>query len=224
MKSILIVGLGDFGHYLCRELAARKNEIMIIDSDETAIEDLLNVATSSLIGDCTRESVLRSIGVQNFDMCFVCISGNFQANLEITSLLKDLGAKYVVSQVRNEVHGKFLLRNGADEVIHPNKGSARRAAVKYSSDKILDYIDLKDGYSIYEVTPLKEWVGKSILSSNIRARYDMYIIGITSAASDGDTPARSTNYMPSPQTIIHEDDHLMVLAHESTMNKFVHRV
>ncbi len=214
MKSILIIGLGDFGHYLCHELMQFKNEIMIIDSDETALEDLNGLETSSLIGDCTRESVLRSIGVQNFDICFVCISGNFQANLEITSLLKDLGAKYVVSQVRSLVHSMFLLRNGADEVIHPNKVSAKRAAVKYSSDRVFDYIDLGDGYSIYEITPLKEWVNKSILDSNIRAQYDMYIIGIV---SKDDT----SNYMPSPQTVIEPDDYLMVLAHESTMKKFL---
>lgn len=214
MKSILIIGLGDFGHYLCRELMQFKNEIMIIDQDETALEDLTGLVTSSLIGDCTRESVLRSIGVQNFDLCFVCISGNFQANLEITSLLKDLGAKHVVSQVRSEIHSKFLLRNGADEVIHPNKVSAKRAAVKYSSDRVFDYIDLGDGYSIYEITPLKEWVNKSILDSNIRARYDMYIIGIVSKDD-------VSNYMPTPQTVIEKDDHLMVLAHESTMARFM---
>ncbi len=214
MKSILIIGLGDFGHYLCRELMQFKNEIMIIDSDEAALEDLTGLVTSSLIGDCTRESILRSIGVQNFDLCFVCISGNFQANLEITSLLKDLGAKYVVSQVRSEIHSKFLLRNGADEVIHPNKVSAKRAAVKYSSDRVFDYIDLGDGYSIYEITPLKEWVNKSILDSNIRARYDMYIIGIVSKDD-------ISNYMPTPQTVIEGDDHLMVLAHESTMARFM---
>lgn len=214
MKSILIIGLGNFGHYLCRELMQFKNEIMIIDQDETALEDLTGLVTSSLIGDCTRESVLRSIGVQNFDLCFVCISGNFQANLEITSLLKDLGAKYVVSQVRSEIHSKFLLRNGADEVIHPNKVSAKRAAVKYSSDRVFDYIDLGDGYSIYEITPLKEWVNKSILDSNIRARYDMYIIGIVSKDD-------VSNYMPTPQTVIEKDDHLMVLAHESTMARFM---
>ncbi|MCD8379333.1 MAG: TrkA family potassium uptake protein [Lachnospiraceae bacterium] len=217
MKSILIIGLGNYGHYLCRDLANLKNEIMIIDKDETVLEDLLDVATSSLIADCTRESVLKRIGVSNFDICFVCISGNFQNSLEITSLLKDLGAKYVISQVSNEVHAKFLLRNGADEVILPNKDSAIRAAMKYNNDHIFDYIDLKGGYSIYEITPLKEWVGKSILDSDIRARYDVYIIAITS-------PDQTTNYMPNPKTVIKEGDHLLVLAHESRMNQLIKKL
>lgn len=217
MKSVLIIGLGDFGHYLCRDLAELKNEIMIVDKEETAMEDLLDIAADSLIADCTRESVLKKLGVSNFDICFVCISGNFQCSLEITSLLKDLGAKYVVSQVRSEVHAKFLLRNGADEVIHPNRGAAMRAAVKYNNDHVFDYIDLKDGYSIYEITPLKEWVNKSILSSDIRARHDMYIIGIISKNG-------RTNFMPDPQTVIREDDRLMVLSHEGAMDRVIRKL
>ncbi|MCD8398947.1 MAG: TrkA family potassium uptake protein [Lachnospiraceae bacterium] len=217
MKSILIIGLGDFGHYLCRDLAGLKNDIMVVDQDETAIEDLLDLVSDSLIADCTRENVLKKIGVSDFDICFVCISGNFQSSLEITSLLKDLGAKYVVSMVRSEVHAKFLLRNGADEVIHPNRGAAMRAAVKYNNDHIFDYIDLKDGYSIYEITPLKEWVGRTILSSDIRAKHDMYIIGIISASGQ-------TNFMPDPQTLIHEGDHLMVLAHRDTIERMMRKL
>ncbi len=217
MKSFLIIGAGDFGHYLCRDLAEMKNEILIVDKNEMALEDLVDVATSTLIADCTRESVLRRLGVANFDVCFVCIGGNFQSNLEITSLLKDLGAKYVVSQASNEVHIKFLLRNGADEIIHPHKDSAMRAAVKYNSEHVFDYMDLKDGYSIYEITPLPEWTDKSILSSNIRARYEVYIIGIV--AENGET-----SYMPSPQKVIHKEDHLLVLAHEETVEKLLKKM
>ncbi len=217
MKSILIIGLGDFGHYLCKDLAGLKNDIMAVDQDETALEDLLDIVSDSLIADCTRESVLRKIGVSDFDICFVCISGNFQSSLEITSLLKELGAKYVVSMVRSEVHGKFLLRNGADEVIHPNRGAAMRAAVKYNNDHIFDYIDLKDGYSIYEITPLKEWEGRTILSSDIRARCGMYIVGII-------RPDGQTNFMPDPQTVICEGDHLMVLAHQQTIDRLMRRL
>ncbi len=214
MKSILIIGAGNFGHYLCRDLAALQNEIMIIDKNENALEDLLDVATDSMIADCTRESVLKRLGVSNFDMCFVCLneaSANFQTCLEVTSLLKDLGANYIVSLAENAVDEKFLLRNGADEVIRPNKDSAIRAAVKYNNDNIFDYIDLKDGYSIYEITPLSQWVDKSILDSNIRVNYNVYIIGIVHTNG-------STDFMPDPKTVIHADDHLLTLSHENTMN------
>ncbi len=214
MKSILIIGLGNFGHYLCRDLANMNNEIMIVDKDEGAIEDLLDVATSSLIADCTRESVLRRLGVSDFDICFVCIGGDFQSNLQITSLLKDLGASYVVSKANNEIHAKFLRRNGADEVIHPNKDSAMRTAVKYNNNNVFDYIDLKGGYSVCELAPLKQWINKTILESDIRAKYGVYILGIIHADN-------SSNFMPSPKTVILEDDHLMVLAHENTITRLI---
>ncbi|MCD8098903.1 MAG: TrkA family potassium uptake protein [Lachnospiraceae bacterium] len=216
-KSFLIIGLGDFGKYLCRDLAKMKNEIMIVDRNERALEDLLDVATSSLIADCTRESVLKKIGVGNFDVCFVCISHDFQSSLEVTSLLKEFGAQYVVSQAANDAHKKFLLRIGADEVIHPHQDSAKRAAVKYNSEHVFDYVDLKDGYSVYEITPLPEWVGRSILDSNVRARYDVYIVAVIHASG-------GTEFMPGSQTVIGSDDHLMVLTNEETMENLLRRL
>ena len=125
MKSILIIGLGKFGHHLCMNLAELGNEIMAVDSKEEVLEDLLSVVTSAKIGDCTNEEVLKSLGVRNFDICFVCIGTNFQSSLEITSLVKELGAKYVVSKANRDIHAKFLLRNGADEVIYPDRDIAR---------------------------------------------------------------------------------------------------
>ncbi len=210
MKSMLIIGLGDFGHHLCHQLVKMKNEVMVIDKNEAAIEDLNGIAHSRLIADCTSSNVLEKIGVSNFDICFVCIDADFKTSLIIVNLLKELGAKYVISQTDDDVLAKFLLKNGADEIIYPNSDSAVRAAVKYSSEYIFDYINLDAEYSIYEITPIKEWVGKSILESKIREKYDTYIIGIYSA--DG-----KKTIMPNPNTVIKAADHLMVLAHAKTI-------
>lgn len=217
MKSMLIIGLGDFGHHLCRHLVHMKDEVLIMDKDEAALDDLQDIANTRLIADCTQKSALERVGVANFDICFVCIGSDFKSNLIIVSLLKELGARYVVSQTDDEVLAKFLLNNGADEIIHPNKDSAMRAAVKYSSEHIFDYVNLKGGYSIYEITPLDEWVGKSILQSEIRDKYNTYIIGILSVDS-------GTTVMPSPNTVIRHDDRLMVLAHETTMKKLLKKM
>ena len=210
MKSVLIIGMGNFGHYLCKSMIEQGNEIMIIDKNEEAIEDLASQVTSALIADCSKEANLRKIGVSNFDICFVCISDDFLMNLEITSLLKELGAQYVVSKANNEIHTKFLLRNGADKVIHPDKDIAERTAVKYSNDNISDYIELQDDYSIYEINPLAEWVGKSLKESNIRAVYKIVIIGVINERG-------KTNITPSPDYVIKETDHLMIIAHEDDM-------
>ncbi len=214
MKSMLLIGLGDFGHHLCRHLLKMKNEVLIVDKNEEAIEDLVDFASNSLIADCTSKSVLEGIGVSNFDMCFVCIGRDFRSNLIIVSTLKELGAKYIVSETDDEMLEKLLLNNGANEVVHPNKDSAIRSAVKYSSEHIFDYLHLSAGYSIYEITPLKNWVGRSIISSKIREKYDTYIIGIKK--SD-----HKTNIMPSPDTVISDTDKLLILAHEKTMDQLL---
>lgn len=210
MKSMLIIGLGDFGHHLCTQLVHMKNEVMIIDKDENAVDDLKGIVNSSLIADCTSRKVLEKIGVNNFDMCFVCIDSDFKSSLIIVDSLKELGARYIVCQTDNHTLSKFLLANGANEIIYPNRDSAVRCAVKYSSEHIFDYVNLTAEYSIYEISPIRDWIGKTILESKIREKYDTYIIGVTS--EDG-----ITKMMPSPNTILCATDHLMVLAHEKTI-------
>lgn len=208
MKSVLIIGLGRFGHHLTRNMLEQGNDVMIIDSDEKMIEDLVPYATSAKIGDCTNPEVLRGLGIDNFDIVFVCIGTNFQSSLEITSLVKEMGAKLVVSKATRDIQAKFLLRNGADEVIYPEKDLAEECAVRYSMDNIFDYMEMADGYGIYEITPLTEWCGKSIRESNIAAKHRISILGIKK--QDG-----STNMMPSPDYVIKAEEHLVVLANSS---------
>ena len=163
MKSVLIVGIGRFGRHLAKKFVELGNEVMIVDNDEEKISELIPIVTTAQIGDCTNEEVLRSLGVRNFDICFVCIGNNFQSSLEVTSLLKELGAKHVISKANREIHAKFLLRNGADEVVYPEKDLAEKTATKYSANNVFDYIELTDEYSIFEIPPMKSWIGKKIV-------------------------------------------------------------
>ena len=88
MKSFLIIGMGNFGHHLCRELAKQRCEVMAVDAVAEAVEDVLSLVVSAKVGDCTNEEVLRSFGIPDFDACFVCVSSDFKNSLQITSLLK----------------------------------------------------------------------------------------------------------------------------------------
>ena len=144
MKSILIIGMGRFGRHLCMNLSTLGNQVMIVDEKEENLEELLPYVVSAKIGDCTNEAVLRSLGISNFDLCFVCIGTNFQSSLEITSLVKELGGRHVVSKANRDIHAKFLLRNGADEVIYPDRDIAEKLAVRYSANHVFDYIELTD--------------------------------------------------------------------------------
>jgi trk system potassium uptake protein TrkA len=213
MKSILIIGLGRFGSHLCRNLAQLDNEIMIVDQNEELLEPLLPYVTSAKIGDCTKEEVLKSLGVGNFDKCFVCIGTNFQSSLEITCLLKELGAKYVISKATRDVHAKFLLRNGADEIIYPDRDIAEKCAVKYSSDSVIDFFELSKDFSIYELKPLKEWIGKSILELNFRNRYHVSIIAIKNE--------NGIQAMPLAEYCFHENEHLMIIGRNDDIRKLV---
>ena len=216
MKSILIIGMGRFGTHLCMDLSKLDNEIMIVDREEEKLEDLLPYVTSAKIGDCTNEKVMKSLGVGNFDLCFVCIGSNFQSSLEITSLLKEFGASYVVSKANRDIHAKFLLRNGADEVIYPDRDIAEKVAVRFSANQVFDYVELGDGYSIYEIAPLPEWIGKSVREINVRVKYNINIIGIK-----GDSGISLT---PGVDYIFQNGEHLMIIGSQKDIAKIVKKL
>jgi trk system potassium uptake protein TrkA len=213
MKTILVIGIGRFGKHLSRKLIELGNEVMIIDKEEEKLSELLPLAASAQIGDCTKEEVLRSFGISNFDLCFVCVGTNFQSSLEITSLLKDLGAKYVISKASRDIHIKFLLRNGADEVIDPEKDIAEKLAVRCSANNLFDYIELTKDISIYEIPPAESWIGKSIKEVNFRARYHASIL----ATKIGDR----VSLLPSADHIFRQDEHLMVIGRHSDVEKIL---
>ena len=181
MKSMLVVGIGRFGIHLIKELVKLGNEVMVINDREDGIEEIIPIVNDVIIGDCTKKDVLNSVGVGNFDVCFVCVGTNFQASLETTFLLKELGAKCVVSRVSEDVQEKFLLRNGADEIVYPERQEAERAAVKYSSESIFDFFELSNNVSIYETALIPQWIGKSLSELNFRARYRANVLAVKDA-------------------------------------------
>ncbi|MCI8494891.1 MAG: TrkA family potassium uptake protein [Lachnospiraceae bacterium] len=212
MKSILVIGIGRFGKHLCMDLVQNGNDVMAVDEKEDNLEDILSVVTSVKIADCTREEVLRSFGVSNFDICFVCIGTNFQSSLEITSLLKEMGAPYVISKATRDIQAKFLLRNGADEVVYPDRDIAKRIAIKVSANHVYDYMEMGD-YSIYEIQPLEEWVGKSIKQMNFRVKYNANILGIKKEGQ--------STLLPDADHIFTAEEHLMVIGKKEDIDRIV---
>ena len=204
MKSILIIGMGKFGHHLCENLLKLGNDVMAVDISEDKVADMIYKVTNIQIGDCTNPQVVRSFGVGNFDIVFVCIGSNFQNSLEVTSLVKEMGAKHVISKANRDIHAKFLLRNGADEVIYPDRDIAEKLSVRYSTDHVFDYIELTPEYSIYEIPPLPEWVHKSIREVDIRNRYHISVLGIKREGR--------AQLMPPADYVIQAQEHLMVIS------------
>lgn len=211
MKSILLVGVNRFGSLLANQFSKLGHEIMAIDKNEDRVNAILPVVTDAQIGDSTNEAFLRSLGINNYDVCIVTIGSDFQSSLETTSLLKELGGKMVISRADRDVQEKFLLRNGADEVINPEKQIAQWAAIRYGSEHVLDYIKLDDDHAIYEVPIPKDWLGKSIEKIDIRKKYGINILGVKENGR--------MNLTVTPETVLSGDKSLMVLGKQKAIEK-----
>ena len=211
MKNILLIGLGRFGKHIALQLNQMGHEIMAVDINEERVNKVLPFVTNAQIGDSTDAQFLESLGIGNFDICFVTIGDSFQNSLETTSLLKELGARYVVSRAERDVQEKFLLRNGADAVVYPEKHEAKWAAIRYTADHILDLIQLDNTHAILEVEVPESWLGKSIIELDIRKKYGVNIMAIKHNDS--------INVNVEPDIVLTEDITLLVLGDYKNLKK-----
>lgn len=211
MKNILLIGVGRFGRHIAMQLSQLGHQVMAVDINEERINDVIPFVTNAQIGDSTNEEFLRTLGIGNFDVCFVTISSNFQNSLETTSLLKELGAKSVVSRAERDVQAKFLLRNGANNVVYPEKQMAKWAAIRYSADHIFDYIEIDEQHAIFEVQVPKEWIGKSVGELDVRRRFGINILGIKRAGK--------TDVSVMSNTILSDDITVLALGEYKALQK-----
>ena len=178
MKAVLLIGLGRFGKHIAAELNKLDHQIMAVDINEERVNNILPIVTNAQIGDSTNAEFLSSLGVRNYDVCIVTIGDDFQNSLETVSQLRELGAKKIIARASTGIQEKFLLRNGADRVVYPEKQLAAWTAIRCTSDHILDYIELDEDYSIYELEVPSEWHGKTILQLDIRKKYNINVLGM----------------------------------------------
>lgn len=214
MKSILLIGLGRFGKHIALQLNQLGHQVMGVDHNEERVNDAMDIVTNAKIGDSTNEEFLSSLGIANYDVCIVAIGNDFQSSLETTCSLRELGAKFVVSRAERDGQAKFLLRNGADEVVYPEKQVAKWAAIRYSADHILDYIELDDTHSIFEVSVPKSWIGRSIGQLNIRHKYNINIMAIKQNGK--------MHVSVTPDTVLTEDKTMLVLGEYKALQKCFH--
>ena len=187
---------------------------MAIDKCEERVEEILPYVTNAQIGDSMNEDFLRSLGVPNYDVCLVAIGHDFQGSLETTSLLKELGAKMVVSRAARDVQAKFLLRNGADEIVYPEKQLAVWTAIRYSSDHIFDYIELDKDNAIFEINIPESWLGKTVGEINIRQKYNINIMAVKRNSK--------LDLTVTPDTRFERGEVLLVLGNNKDIQKCFH--
>lgn len=213
MKTFLVIGSGTFGHHLCRNIVETECEVMLVDIKEENMNDLLDIVTSARIADATDPEALESFDIPSFDACFVCVGDDFQTNLVITDLLHEFGAKKVLSKAANDMQAKFLLRNGADEVIFPEQEIAKRIAVSESSDSIFDCLPLTKDYGIYELSANSRWLGKTLSAVDLRRKYNLIILA---------TKVNNEIFpMPSLDYVFKADEHIMVMGKSDDIEKVI---
>ena len=212
MKNILLIGLGRFGRHLAVELNELGHEVMAVDDDEDRVNEILPYVTNAQIGDSTNADFLKSLGIGNFDICFVTISANFENSLETTSLLKELGAKIVISRAERDIQKKFLLRNGADQVVYPERQVAKWASIRYTADHILDYREIDASHAIFEAEVPEEWLGKTIGELDVRRKYNINIIAVKDKGG--------VNIALSTDTLLKQDATILVIGEHKAIKRW----
>ncbi|QGQ47019.1 potassium channel family protein [Metabacillus sediminilitoris] len=215
-KEFAVIGLGRFGGSICRALSEEGLEVMAIDTDEDKVNEFANIASHAVVGDTTDETVLKSLGIRNFDHVIVAIGDNIQASILTTLILKELGVKDITVKATNDYHEKVLSKIGADRIVHPERDMGRRIAHKIISNNVLDYLELSDEHSIVEIVANEKIHGNSIIDLDIRAKYGINIVAMK----------RNRDIIVSPQAneMIKKNDVLIVIGADTDINRFEKRL
>lgn len=198
MKSYVVIGIGRFGEAVAAELYSLGHEVLAIDEREENIQRIAERVTHAVIGDAKDETVLRSLGVRNYDCAVVSIGSSISDSVMATLILKEMGVKEIICKAQSFVHMKLLQKIGADRVVFPEHDTGVKLAHNLSASNILNLIELSDQYSIAEISAPKHWFGKSIGELNIRARYGVNIIAVRGAGKDAVHISPSAEYEVKP--------------------------
>lgn len=215
MKSVLLIGMGKFGQTLGQKLLDMGDEVLIVDKNEDTVNSLAPMYTNALIANCMNVNNLKKMDIPSFDVCIVAIGDDFQSSLEITSLLKECGAKYVVAKAATDIQRKFLLRNGADEVVYPERDIAEKLAIRHNAKNIFDFVEVTDDFAIFEIPILKKWAGKSISEIDVRKTYHINVLAIKKGGN--------LKVLPEANYVFDQSDHIIVIGKPADVFKLTNR-
>lgn len=218
MKSFIVLGLGRFGQSVAKTLHDQGYDVLAVDKDEDMVQDIAEFVTHAAIVDVTDEDAVRDLGVTNFDVAVVSIGSNMQASVMATLILKELGVKYIIAKALNDLHGKLLLKVGADRVVYPEREMGERVAKSLISKNVLDYMEISPEYSIMEISAPSEWVGKSLKDTNIRSKYDIIVMAVKKEKGKG------INLYPRAEYVIKEGDILVLIGSDKDLDKFRNKI
>ncbi|WP_346866735.1 MULTISPECIES: TrkA family potassium uptake protein [unclassified Clostridium] len=209
-KQFIVIGLGRFGTSVAETLYALGNDVLAVDIDEEAVQNIAERVTHAVQVDANDEVSLRALGIGNFDVAIISIGSDIQANILSTLLVKEMNVKHIITKANNAMHAKVLYKIGANRVIFPERDMGIRVAHNLCSSNILDYIELSPDFSIAEIVTPKEWEGHSLKELDLRVRYSVNVVAIK----------RDDNIEVSPAAdeVIQEGDIIVAIGGTSELN------
>jgi len=211
-RDFAVIGLGRFGGSICRELSLEGMSVLAIDINETKVNEFKNIVTHAVIADATDEATLKDLGVNNIDHVIVGIGDNIQASILTTVMLSDFGIKKITVKAQDDYHERILKKIGAHQVVHPERDMGKRIAHSIISNNILDYLELSDEHSIFEVKASQKMIGKTLEQLAIRAKYGCNVVAI----KQGD----EINVSPGAQLKIAANDILIIIGSDKDLSRF----
>lgn len=200
-KQFIVIGLGRFGQSVAKTLFQMGYDVLAVDEDEDAVQEIADSVTHAVQMDATDEYALRTLGIRNFDIAVVSIGTNIQSSIMVTLNLKEAGIKKVVAKATNDMHAKLLTKIGADRVVLPEMDMGVRVAHNLVSANILDVIELSPDYSIVEITAPNQWYDKEIKAIDARAKYGINIMAIKSQ-DDINVSPRASDYIRDGDVLV----------------------
>lgn len=214
-KEFAVIGLGRFGKTVATSLASSGAQVLVLDQDENALQEVSDAVTHTIRGEATSASTINQLGLGNYDAAVIAMSSNLESNVMATILVKEAGVPFIVVKAKTELEGRVLKKVGADKVIYPEKETGMRLANNLMHDNYFEAVELSEEYSIVDVDIPQDWIGKSLKTLNIRAKYGVNVIGVKGSSE--------LNINPAPDDVLKEDDVLIMLGRNNLLNKFTGR-
>jgi trk system potassium uptake protein TrkA len=213
MKNLAIIGVGNFGYFLCKALAERGHEVLAVDADEDAVERAARIVSHAVIADATDRTALAALGLSDFDTVIVSLGGHIDASILTTLYLKEMGIGNIIVKAISEDHMKVLDRVGADEVVFPERDMAERLAYRLAEADVLEFIPMGSDYSLVEWAPPQEMVGRSLGDLHLRREHNVTVILVRQVVPEQLVVA------PDGQFVVKDSDVLVLLGRNEEVDR-----
>ena len=211
MKNFIVIGLGRFGGAVARELCRQGHQVLAVDMDHTAVQNIADEVTGAVVGDARDAEVLRSLGVKDYDCAVVAVGSDIGSSALVTMQLKEEGVPQVICKAKSHVHQRLLERSGADRVVFPEHEMGVKVAQGLANSNILNFIELSPEYGIVEVGLPNGWAGHTIRGLDVRAKYQVNVIAVHRG--------KDINVAPGADYILTHGDKLYVLGARDNIAK-----